>query len=96
MTRPVEALRKLVDALTVNNRADTFKPRPMTNLREQLKKITGDGESDEKLKELATRISPLLSDEVGAKERKSQMLACFPATTLMPTASETSATAEAR
>jgi CRISPR-associated protein Csb1 len=94
---PVESLRKLVEAIAVDDRKNKFKTtKPVTNLRDRLKEIAEDAESDEILKVLATKISTLLTNEAGAKERKPQMLACFPATAEPPTASETPATPEAQ
>lgn len=94
---PVESLRKLVEAIAVDDKKDKFKPtKPTTTLRDRLKEIVEDTESDETLKALATEISTRLTDEAGAKERKSEMLARFSATTEPPTASETPATPEAQ
>jgi len=75
---PVEGLRKLVDALDISKK-DTFKRPPREKLAARLTEIEGDTESSHELKDLASKIKPLLTEETGAAERKSQMLACFPA-----------------
>jgi len=94
---PVESLRKLVEAIAVDDKKDKFKTtKPTTALRDRLKEIVEDTESDESLKALATAISMQLTDEAGANERKSEMLARFPALAEPPTASETPATPKAQ
>lgn len=77
-TDPIEALRKLVDAVAIDEGKDRFKStKPTKALREKLKAIAEDTDSDAALKVLAASISGLLTDDAGAKDRKSQILALF-------------------
>lgn len=76
---PFETLRKLVDAVAIDDKKDKFKStKPKTALRERLKAISEDADSDEALKTLASSISARLTDETGAKQRKAGMVALFP------------------
>lgn len=76
---PIEALRKLVDALTVSRR-DAFNKGPRDKLASRIGEIESDASEDAQLKELASKIKPHLSEDPGATARKEQMLALFPAT----------------
>lgn len=73
---PVDALRKLVDALSVS-KADKFNKGSRDKLATRVTEIEGDSESGDDLKHLASKINPLLTEENGAAKRKVQMLALF-------------------
>jgi CRISPR-associated protein Csb1 len=75
---PVEGLRKLVDGLSIAK--DKFKStKPRKALDERLKAISEDADSSEGLKILATKISTLFNDDIGAEYCKAEMLRLFQA-----------------
>lgn len=75
---PVEAIKKLVDALTVGKK-DTFNRSPREKLTSHLDTMLSDEATDETLKTLATNIKALLTEDAGAENRKTQILSFFPA-----------------
>ncbi len=73
---PIEAIRKLVEALKVG-KGDEFNKAPRDKLATRIMEIEEDDDSGEDIKELASKIKLLLTEEVGAANRKDEMIELF-------------------
>lgn len=79
-----EALRRLVDGLDFKGREGQKKFKANSsfkNLGSKIDEVEADASASDQDKDLAFGIKQLLTDEVGADERKQRMLALFPTAT---------------
>src|SRR5205085_1930486 len=83
---PIEALQKLVDGLTVS-KADRFNKGPREKLAARIAEVEADNDTADNVKALAAKLNPLLTEEKGAADHKTQMLALFSTATAESSAS---------